>query len=138
MNLSHFLNEPYEEEIINKLGIIHKDSIKYYLTLWYEDGKLKPAELKSFIKKYESKLYFKTNIVVGCELSINDFIWFDIIDKNNAHKTNRLRFQYIYNKKEDILDGLDEYHKCAKFCTSEKPPKRQKRNDYESSNSRKS
>jgi len=138
MNLSHFLNEPYEEEIINKLGIIHKDSIKYYLTLWYEDGKLKPAELKSFIKKYESKLYFKTNIVVGCELSTNDFIWFDIIDKNNAHKTNRLRFQYIYNKKEDILDGLDEYHKCAKFCTSEKPPKRQKRNDYESSNNRKS
>tara|TARA_R100001082_G_scaffold108677_2_gene84311 strand:- start:251 stop:667 length:417 start_codon:yes stop_codon:yes gene_type:complete len=138
MNLSHFLNKPYEEEIINKLGIIHKDSIKYYLTLWYEDGKLKPSELKSFIKKYESKLHFKTNIVVGCELSTNDFIWFDIIDKNNANKTNRLRFQYIYNKKEDILDGLDEYHKCAKFCTSEKPPKRQKRNDYESSNNRKS
>ena len=41
MNLSHFLNKPYEEEVINKLGIIHKDSIKYYLTLWYEDGILK-------------------------------------------------------------------------------------------------
>ncbi len=137
MNLSHFLNKPYEEEVINKLGIIHKDSIKYYLTLWYEDGKIKPSELKSFIKKYESKLYFKTNIVVGCELKFNEFIWFDIIDSYNAEKSNRLRFQYIYNKKEDILDGLDEYHKCAKFCTSEKPPKRQKRNDYESSNSRK-
>ena len=137
MNLSHFLNKPYEEEVINKLGIIHKDSIKYYLTLWYEDGKLKPSELKRFIKKYESKLYFKTNIVVGCELKFNEFIWFDIIDSYNAEKSNRVRFQYTYSKDEYILIGLDEYHKCAKFCTSEKPPKRQKRNDYESSNSRK-
>ena len=135
MNLSHFLNKPYEEEVINKLGIIHKDSIKYYLTLWYEDGKLKPSELKSFIKKYESKLYFKTNIVVGCELKFNEFIWFDIIDSYNAEKSNRVRFQYTYSIEEDILIGLDEYHKCAIFCTSEKPPKRQKRNDYESSNS---
>ena len=51
--------------------------------------------------------------------------------------SDRIRFQYIYNKKEDILKGLDEFHKCATFCTSEKPPKKQKRNDYESSYSRK-
>ncbi len=137
MNLSHFLNKPYEEEVINKLGIIHKDSIKYYLTLWYEDGKIKPSELKSFVKKYESKLYFKTNIVVGCELKFNEFIWFDIIDSYNAEKSNRVRFQYTYSKEENILKGLDEFHKCAKFCSSEKPAKRQKRNDYESSDSRK-
>ena len=67
----------------------------------------------------------------------NDFVWYDIIDKNNANKTNRVRFQYIYNREEQILDGLNEFYNCAKFCTSEKPPKRQKRNDYESSDSRK-
>ena len=101
MNLSHFLNKPYEEQVIQKLGEIHRDSIKYYLTLWYEDGTLKTSDIKNFIEKYEKSLHFKTNI------------------------------------KEEILIGLEEYHKCAKFCTSEKPPKRQKRNDYESSDSRK-
>ncbi len=136
MNLSHFLNESFEEKIIEKLGDIHKDSIKYYLTLWYEDGALKPADIKKFIEKYENRLHFKTNIVVGSQLKSNDFIWFDIIDKNSISNTNRLRFQYVYNKKEDILNGLNEYHNCAKFCTTDKPPKRQKRNDYESSNSR--
>ena len=137
MNLSHFLNESFEEQIIEKLHDIHKDSIKYYLTLWYEDGALNPTDVKNFIEKYESRLHFKTNIVVGNNLKSNDFIWFDITDRSNVSDNNRLRFQYIYNNRKDILKGLNEYHSCAKFCTSEKPPKKQKRNDYESSDSRK-
>ncbi len=137
MNLSHFLNESFEEQVIEKLHDIHKDSIKYYLTLWYEDGALNPTDVKNFIEKYESRLHFKTNIVVGNNLKSNDFIWFDITDRSNISDNNRLRFQYIYNNRKDILKGLNEYHSCAKFCTSEKPPKRQKRNDYESSDSRK-
>ena len=137
MNLSHFLNKSFEKSVIDKLESIHKDSITYYLTLWYEDGSVKPDDIKNFLIKYEKHLHFKTNIKIGDNLKVNDFVWFDIIDSNNANKTNRVRFQYIYNTEEQILDGLNEYHKCAKFCTSEKPPKRQKRNDYESSNSRK-
>ena len=137
MNLSHFFNKPFEEEVIQKLEKVHNDSVRYYLTLWYEDGKLKPKDLKDFLIKYESRLHFKTNIKVGNDLKTNDFIWYDIIDENNANKTSRVRFQYIYYNEESILKGLDEFHKCAKFCTSEKPPKIQKRNDYESSNSRK-
>ena len=137
MNLSHFLNKPFEEDVIKKLEDAHNDSVKYYLTLWYEDGSLTPVKLKDFIKKYESRLFFKTRIKVGNDLKFNDFIWYDIIDANNANKSNRVRFQYTYYSEENILKGLDEFHKCAKFCSSEKPPKKQKRNDYESSNSRK-
>jgi len=137
MNLSHFLNKPFEEEVIQKLEKAHNDSIKYYLTLWYGDGKIKLKELKAFLLKYESRLYFKTNILVGDQLKTNDFIWFDIIDNINADKSNRVRFQYTYNSGDGILKGLDEFYKCAIFCTSDKPAKKQKRNDYESSNSRK-
>ena len=137
VNLSHFLNKPFEEDVIKKLEDVHADSVKYYLILWYEDGKLKPKDLKDFLIKYESRLHFKTNIKVGNDLKFNDFIWYDIIDENNANKTNRVRFQYIYYNEESILKGLDEFHRCAKFSTSEKPSKRQKRNDYESSNNRK-
>ena len=137
MNLSDFLNKSHEKEVIQKLEDSHNDSIKYYLTLWYEDGSIIPKDLKRFLIDYESRLHFKTIIKVGNEIKTNDFIWYDITSRKNANPSDRIRFQYIYNKKEVILKGLDEFHKCAIFCTSEKPPKRQKRNDYESSNSRK-
>jgi len=138
MNLSHFLNKPFEKEVIEKIEDVHKDSIKYYLNLWYPENALRPEDLKKFILKYEKNLHLKTNIKVGSDLATNDFIWYDLIDFYNVNKDgNRVRFQYIYYNEGDILKGLEEFHKCAKFCTSEKPPKRQKRNDYESSNSRK-
>ena len=137
MNLFDFLNQSYEEEVIRKLEDAHSDSIKYYLTLWYVDGSITPKDLKRFLIDYESRLHFKPTIKVGNELKKNDFLWYDIINRKDVDMSDRIRFQYIYNKKEDILKGLDEFHKCATFCTSEKPPKKQKRNDYESGYSRK-
>ena len=137
MNLFHFLNKPYEKDVIDKLSVISADSIVFYLRLWYKDGTVSTKDLKKFLLEYESSLHFKTNIRVGNNLKPGDFVWFNIIDNDNAGKLDRVRFEYIYYNEEQILKGLDEFHKCAKFCTSEKPPKRQKRNDYESSNSRK-
>jgi len=136
INLNDFLHKPYEETVIKKLEEIHRDSIKYYLSLWYEDGTVLTKDLKKFLLNYESRLNFKTTIKVGNKLKINDFIWFDIINKKYKNDSNRTRFQYAYNREEEVLNGLNEFYKCAKFCTSDKPPKRQKRNDYESSNSR--
>ena len=135
MNLSHFINKPFEKDVINKLNEVHKDSIKFYLILWYEEGSLKPKDLKDFMLKYESNLHFKTTMRVGDSLKPNEFIFFDLSNNFNLGG-NQVRFQYNYIKEESILEGLNEFHKCAKFCTSEKP-KKQKRNDYESSDSRK-
>ena len=137
MNLFHFLNKSYEKKVIDKLSVINADSIVFYLRLWYEDGYISTKDLKEFLLKYESSLHFKTNIKVGNDLKPNEFVWFNIVDNENVNKSNRVRFEYIYNSEKQILKGLDEFHKCAKFCTSEKPQKRQKRNDYESSDSRK-
>ena len=86
---------------------------------------------------YESRLHFKTTIKVGDELKKNDFIWYDIISRKDVDMSDRIRFQYTYSSEEHIVEGLNEFHKCAVFCLSEKPPKKQKRNDYESSYSRK-
>ena len=137
MKLSDFLNKSYEKDVMNKLFEIHNDKILFYLKLWYEDGLVATSDLKRFLMEYESKLHYKTIVTVGNKLHINDFVWFDIVDRNNRNQNNLVRFEYIYSKEEDILKGLDEFHQCAKFCTSPKPPKRQKRNDYESSNRRK-
>ena len=137
MNLSDFINQPYEKDVISKLEQIHKDSITYYLTLWYSDGEISPDDIKRFLVDYESNLHFKTKIRVGDKLNFGDFIWFDINRDKIDNVSHQIRFQYLYNDKSNILSGLNEFHKCAKFCTSEKPPKRQKRNDYESSDNRK-
>ena len=137
LNLSDFLNKSHEEKVISKLEEVHNDSIVYYLTLWYEDGSVSSEDLKRFLIDYESRLHFKTTIKVGDELKKNDFIWYDIISRKDVNISDRIRFQYTYSSEEHIVEGLNEFHKCAVFCLSEKPPKKQKRNDYESSYSRK-
>ena len=41
------------------------------------------------------------------------------------------RFTYQYKDKKNIVNGLKELYNCVKFITSDKPTKKQKRNDYE-------
>ena len=65
MNLFHFLNKPYEKDVIDKLSVISADSIVFYLRLWYKDGTVSTKDLKKFLLEYESSLHFKTNIRVG-------------------------------------------------------------------------
>tara|TARA_B100000131_G_C17931477_1_gene538511 strand:- start:334 stop:762 length:429 start_codon:yes stop_codon:yes gene_type:complete len=135
MNLADILNN--EEVIMEKLNEIHKNSIHFFLKLWYEEERLKLERIKDFAIKNEERLHFKTSIKPDRTLGPNDFIWFDIINIKYANESDRIRFQHTYNREEDILNCLEEFQKCAKFCTSEKPPKRiQKRNDNESSNYR--
>jgi len=135
MNLADILKN--EEAIIEKLNEIHKNSVHFFLKLWYEEDRLKLEQVKEFVMKNEKNLHFKTSIKPDRALRLNDFIWFDIINTKYANESDRIRFQYSYNREESILLGLEEFYKCAKFCTSEKPPKRiQKRNDNESSNYR--
>jgi len=130
MDLSDFINESCEKDVISKLEEIHKDGIKYYLTLWYRDGKIIPEDINKFLVKYESKLHFKTNIVVDNKLKPNDFIWFDITRREDVNHEQQIRFQYVYDDKKQLFEGLNQFHKAAKFCLSDKPTKKQKRNDY--------
>jgi hypothetical protein len=81
--------------------------------------------------KWDSKLHFKTIVTSNSKMSNANFIWYDIIpDEYYTERLNR-RFAYKYFYKTDILNGLKEFYKCAKFIISDKPPRKQKRNDYE-------
>ena len=60
--------------------------------------------------------------------------------KNDFNLEYPYRFQYKHDCEDrefGVIKGLEQFKKTLKFVTSEKPPKKQKRNDYESSNSRK-
>jgi len=100
------------------------------LYLWYDKNDTIDLDvLKEFIKTWESKKYFRTIIKSNFTNFYREFIWFDIVPFNIPHSDrNRFRYQYVsYNK---VLDGLQEFYNVTKFTTSDKPVRKQKRNDY--------
>ena len=131
LKLSDFINTDIEQEVMNKINEVHnKLSCAILLFLWFEEDDLVGKDLKEFLMRWEDKLSFKTVIKQGHEIKFNDFIWFDIVPVSTPSITYK-RFEYKYIKYDKILDGLKEFYNVTKFTTSEKPIKRQKRNDYE-------
>ena len=131
LKLSDFINTDIEQEVIKKINNVHNElHITVLLYLWFEEDEINSKDLKEFLMKWEDTLSFKTVVKRGHDISFSEFIWFDIVPVNiPTSSRNRFRYQYVsYNK---ILDGLQEFYNVAKFTTSDKPEKRQKRNDYD-------
>ena len=131
LKLSDFINTDIEQEVMNKINDAHIElSVTVLLYLWFEEGELSNKDLKNFLMRWEDKLTFKTVVKQGHKLMINDYIFFDIIPVGTPDTVSK-RFSYGYINTDKILDGLQEFYNVVKFTTSEKPIKRQKRNDYE-------
>ena len=131
LKLSDFINTDIEQEVIKKINNVHNElHITVLLYLWFEEDEINSKDLKEFLMKWEDTLSFKTVVKSGHDISFSEFIWFDIVPANiPTSSRNRFRYQYVsYNK---ILDGLQEFYNVTKFTTSDKPAKKQKRNDYE-------
>ena len=132
LKLSDFINTDIEQEVMEKVNAIHTElHITVSLYLWFEEGEISSKDLKKFLIKWEDKLSFKTIIKQGHQLQLNDYIFFDIKPTNVSDSDISKRFTYNYTDANKVLDGLKEFYKVTKFTTSDKPVKRQKRNDYE-------
>ena len=131
VKLSDFINTDIEQEVMNKINDAHTEfRITVLLYLWFEEGELSNKDLKDFLMRWEDKLTFKTVVKQGHKLMLNDYIFFDIIPVGTPDNISK-RFSYNYINTDKILDGLQEFYNVVKFTTSDKPAKRQKRNDYE-------
>ena len=139
LKLSDFLNDPLEHLVVDKIHEIYKVHT-FKLQLWYDEGEVKPADLKSFMEKYESLLHYKTTIRPNRERDFAQFTWYNIVHKDDHDIKYPCRFQYEHNsgwKPGGVLNGLDQFREALKFVTSPKPPRqekpkrKQKRNDYE-------
>ena len=132
LKLSDFINTDIEENVMNRINQIHSElHIIVSLYLWFEEDEITSKDLKDFLMRWEDKLSFKTVVKQGHKLQINDYIFFDIIPINISDSDISKRFTYKYKGVNNILNGLKEFYNVTKFTTSEKPIKRQKRNDYE-------
>ena len=131
LKLSDFINTDIEEKVMEKINNVYNElHTTILLYLWFEDGEISSKDLKEFLMKWEDKLSFKTVVKRGSEIKFSDFVWFDIVPVNILPSTrNRLRYQYVDCNK--LLDGLQQFYNVAKFTTSDKPVKKQKRNDYD-------
>ena len=141
IKLSDFLNDPLGHLVIDKIHEIYKIHT-FKLQLWYDDGEITPAGLKSFIEKYEKILHYKTTIRPSRAPDRAQFTWYNIIHNDDKEYPDYVcRFQYIHEsgwRLGGVLDGLEQFKDCLKFVTSPKPPRqekpmkrKQKRNDYE-------
>ena len=95
LKLSDFINDPLEHLVVEKIHEIYKVHT-FKLQLWYDEGEVKPAELKSFIKKYESILHYKTTIRPNRDSDHAQFTWYNIIHKDDNDTKYPCRFQYIH------------------------------------------
>ena len=125
------MNADIEETVMNKINQIHSElHVTVLLYLWFEEDEITSKNLKDFLMRWEDKLTFKTVDKQGHKLMLNDYIFFDIIPVGTPDNISK-RFSYSYINTDKILDGLQEFYNVVKFTTSDKPTKRQKRNDYE-------
>ena len=132
LKLSDFINTNIEENVMNRINQIHSElHVIVSLYLWFEEDEITSKDLKDFLMRWEDKLTFKTVVKQGHKLQVNDYIFFDIIPTNIPDSDISKRFTYKYKDVNMILNGLKEFYNVTKFTTSEKPIKRQKRNDYE-------
>ena len=131
LKLTDFINTDIEQTVMDMINEVHnKLNCAILLFLWFEENDLTGKDLKEFLMRWEDKLSFKTVIKQGHELKFNDFIWFDIVPVSTPSISYK-RFTYSYIDSNKILNGLKQFYDITKFTTSEKPIKRQKRNDYE-------
>jgi len=129
IKLSDFIDTEYEDDVMNSISKVHSDLQSLILLhLWYNEGD--DVKLKDFLMRWEDKLHFKTIVKEGTNVTSDEFIFFDILPIEEKQEVWS-RFTYQYGDKANIVNGLKELYDCVKFITSDKPNKRQKRNDYE-------
>jgi len=137
--LPDFAGTEKEDEVIEKLSKYGNAVPNTKLYFWF-DKKTDNVDVQSFIKKWDRIPHHNFKTIIRPEFFDKplDFIWYDIIPKRFSPGLQYTRFSYRYvDGVEGVLAGLDNFKSTWDFISADKPQKRkQKRNDYEDSNSR--
>jgi hypothetical protein len=135
LNLSDFIDTTYESVVMDNIVKSYSDlSTQFKLYLWYDSDDVIPhSSLKDFMLKYEKVLHYKTKIRPNNELDRSDYVWYNVESDACNYSNIFFRFNYKYPEPYGaygILNGIEEFNKCASFCLSPKEQvRKQKRND---------
>ncbi len=125
-----------EDAVFEKLSEISKQINAGRIYFW-TDVEIEAKVLKSFVERYESYEHTNLKSVIRNKFfdTLSEFIWFDIYPLHLPTPTY-YRFAYRYLMNDAILDGLNKFQEIYQFVSTDKPIKKQKRNDGEDSNYR--
>tara|TARA_A100001011_G_scaffold201869_1_gene210240 strand:+ start:667 stop:1086 length:420 start_codon:yes stop_codon:yes gene_type:complete len=124
----------HEEILIPMISGIAKTTQPFPIYFWYEDSAdINSPTFQKFLSDWESKSGARYKTIIKKLDDCREFIWFDVCPNN---KNLNSRFNYKYNNSGGIILGLKTFKECYDFTTKDKTVKKQKRNDYEDSNSR--
>ena len=132
LKLSEFIGTDIEETVMDSVNTAQNElGCMFKLKLWYDNEEIPHKQLKDFMLKYENKLSYKTSIKPDNSQTYNDFTWFNVVNEEDYKIPHHFRYAYVYSKynSDGITKGIQKFYEVAKFCTSPKPQKRQKRND---------
>ena len=124
------------EEINNTLKPMHIKSIYF----WYEKKELDSRDVVEFSEIWDGLPHSNYKSIVRptfFDLQ-RDFIWYDVIPKHkyDEYGPNYYRFATHYTDDGGISRGIKRCREIWDFIQTDKPVKKQKRNDDENSNYR--
>ena len=120
LKIDDFIQEPLYSMVMDMLSE-SEPMIKVPINYVFYYEKLKTNQLKKFIKDAEDKLK-NTTFIKRSDMTQYDHVWFDI-RKKEYELQSFYAFEYDENN-VDIILGISEFRKAAKFVTSEKPSKK--------------
>jgi len=124
----------HEEILIPLISDIAKTTQPFPIYFWYQDSTdINSPTFQNFLQGWESKSNARYKTMIKILDDCREFAWFDVSPPDI--KLNS-RFRYNYNASGGIILGLKTFKECYDFTTKDKTVKKQKRNDYENSNSR--
>jgi hypothetical protein len=148
IKLSDFIDKPWEKEVLDALSSISEDTFQCHFTIyfWYDREKetIDLSRLSEFLKQREAVTDRPQKTIIRPEFFDRQlyFIWYDIIPReiHDAHHIQYSRFSWRYHDPSNgIVKGIENFKQTWEFVNRDpdKRPRRQKRNDDESSNHRK-
>ena len=136
LNLSYFIDKPYEKEIMDKINEISLKYTGFNVRLFYTEDDNLTSKLKDFAKRYDGKVNFSIRIAGTDYQQINDVAWYQILSKDDS---KRFREQLPYSgrwfwtlsevDKENLFRGIEHFRSILTHISEPKVMKKQKRND---------
>ena len=96
MNLSYFIDKPYEKEIMDKINEIASKYPGFNVRLFYSEDDNLTSKLKDFAKRYDGKVKFDIRIAGSDYQQINDVAWY-LIFSTDDHKKFKEQIKLKYN-----------------------------------------
>ena len=114
--LTDFIEYNKISDIIKKIDSIQKYGM-VFIKLWYDNSEIDSKKINKFKNDYKDVLSKGYITIVDKHLR-NEFVWYEIANRNFIDASIDYKFCSVYNKASDIILCLNELETFIKFSSS--------------------